>query len=186
MARVRRRDTEPERVVRRLLHRNGFRFRVCTKALPGSPDVALPKWQTAIFVHGCFWHGHDCHLYKLPATRPDWWATKVAANVQRDQRKRNELIACAWKVVTVWQCAIQGKARLKPLALLRQLNRAVRGRRLSTEIRGRKSPATNPYRISSERAGSSTREMRMKSARVRAWIVKSLGGDRRSQRPRNQ
>ncbi|TJZ84866.1 very short patch repair endonuclease [Paracoccus hibiscisoli] len=107
MAAIGRRDTKPEIAVRKALHAAGFRFRVDVRKLPGAPDLALSKWRTAIFVHGCFWHRHGgCPKASVPATRPDFWAGKFASNVARDQRVQAALIEAGWKVVVIWECSI--------------------------------------------------------------------------------
>ena len=112
MRSVRRRNTTPELTVRRLLHKMGYRFRLHPKGMPGTPDVVLPKWRTAIFVHGCFWHGHTCRLGKLPATRTDYWIPKIAENRHRDEAKLAQLTKLGWNVITVWQCDIRDEAKL--------------------------------------------------------------------------
>src|SRR5690606_38132668 len=85
MSGIRGRDTKPELVVRTYLHSKGFRFRLCRKDLPGSPDVVLPKWRVAVLVHGCFWHGHaGCRYFRVPKTRPEFWSAKIATNASRD------------------------------------------------------------------------------------------------------
>ncbi|WP_197062458.1 very short patch repair endonuclease [Luteibacter sp. 9133] len=109
-ARIRRRHTGPEIATRKLLHKLGFRFRLHVTSLPGTPDIVLPKYRAIIFVNGCFWHGHDCHKGSLPATRRDFWARKIAANRARDQRNDAQLVELGWLVVTVWECALSGKA----------------------------------------------------------------------------
>lgn len=136
MGQVRGRDTKPEMVVRRALHGLGFRFRLHRRDLPGRPDIALPKWKTVVFVHGCFWHGHGCELFRWPATRPEFWKTKIAGNVQRDREAVQRLLADGWRVVTIWECAIKGKARLAPEALAKALGEAIRSDEVSVEVRG--------------------------------------------------
>lgn len=136
MARVRQKDTKPEIFVRRILHRSGLRFRLQSKQLPGSPDIVMKRWKKAIFVNGCFWHGHDCHLFKLPATRTDWWKNKVADNRSRDLRATHDLIASNWRVITVWQCAITGKDRLVDSEFTSTLLEAVKSSVAHIEIRG--------------------------------------------------
>jgi len=113
MASVRSKDTKPELLVRSLLHRLGYRFRLHRKDLPGKPDIVLPKYSTVIFVHGCFWHGHrGCIRSKLPKSRPEFWRDKIESNVERDRRARIELMAQGWNVLTIWQCQIRGKSDL--------------------------------------------------------------------------
>lgn len=108
MSGIRSRNTKPERLVRSALHRLGFRFRLNVQSLPGKPDIVLPRYQAALFVHGCFWHGHDCRLFKLPGTRTDFWQRKFESNRANDLKARDALIAVGWRVATVWECAIRG------------------------------------------------------------------------------
>ena len=115
MARVRSRDTGPELRLRRLLTGLGARYRLHRQDLPGSPDVVMPGRRLAIFVHGCFWHGHDCPLFRLPATRPEFWATKILGNRERDRCTAQALRATGWRMLTVWECSLKGPAR-QPLA----------------------------------------------------------------------
>lgn len=97
-------NTGPEMVVRKALHAMGFRFRLHRKTLPGSPDIVLPKWRTAIFVHGCFWHGHGCAKGQLPKSRLDYWGPKISANQARDRANEERLAELGWTVLTLWQC----------------------------------------------------------------------------------
>lgn len=107
MAKVRGKDSRGEMTLRSLLHRKGFRFRKNTRRLPGTPDVLLPKYHAAIFVHGCFWHGHtDCRKGRLPTSRADYWPTKIEANRERDRRKTADLTGLGWRVAVVWGCAL--------------------------------------------------------------------------------
>lgn len=112
MAGIRGKDTKPELLLRSELHRRGFRFRLHRRDLPGCPDMVFPKWGAAIFVHGCFWHGHDCHLFRLPKTRTEFWREKIAGNALRDQRQINALREAGWRVGVVWECAVKGRTRL--------------------------------------------------------------------------
>ena len=109
MSRVGQRDTGPEMVIRRALHRLGFRYRLHDKKLPGSPDLVFPRFNAVIFVHGCFWHSHGCKLSTIPATRQDFWSDKFEANKVRDQRNTDLLLSQGWRVLVVWQCAVKGK-----------------------------------------------------------------------------
>lgn len=149
MANIRRRNTTPELTVRRLVHGLGFRFRTCIPSLPGSPDLVLRRWNCAIFVHGCFWHGHSCYLFRLPSTRSQWWAEKIAANRARDATKEAELLASGWRVITVWQCALSGRDKLSAEALSSKLNRFIRAKSTRAEVRGR--PKAIPVRKSPQR-----------------------------------
>jgi DNA mismatch endonuclease (patch repair protein) len=104
MASIRGKDTKPEMAVRRLLHAMGYRFRLHRRDLPGTPDVVLPRHGKAIFVHGCFWHGHGCGAGRLPKSRPEFWAPKIAANRERDARSLRALRSRGWSVAVVWAC----------------------------------------------------------------------------------
>lgn len=114
MSRIRGKDTKPEMLIRRGLHARGLRYRLHSKDLPGRPDLVFPRWHAVIQVHGCFWHGHDCPLFRLPATRPEFWEAKIAGNKSRDARNMADLIAAGWRVLVVWECALKGPARLLP------------------------------------------------------------------------
>ena len=106
-------STKPERMLRNVLWRQGFRYRNNEKDLPGSPDIVLPKYRTAIFVHGCFWHGHkDCKYYTVPKTNTEFWKAKVARNQERDQEVWRQLEAKGWFVIIVWECQLK-KAHLE-------------------------------------------------------------------------
>lgn len=106
-------NTKPEMIVRKLLHKSGFRFRLHRKGMPGSPDIVLPKWNTVIFVNGCFWHGHEeCLLFRLPKTRQDFWAEKIRLNQKRDRETLDAYQNSNWRVVEIWECALKGKNRL--------------------------------------------------------------------------
>lgn len=100
-------DTRPEMTVRRLAHRLGYRYRLHRRDLPGSPDLVFPSRRKVVFVHGCFWHGHDCRANRLPKTRPDYWASRFAKNKERDARKLRELEAAGWSVLTLWECELR-------------------------------------------------------------------------------
>lgn len=104
MSRVRGRDTHPEIIVRTILHSLGLRFRLHRRDLPGRPDVVLPRWRTVVFVHGCFWHHHDCSLGYVPKTRTEFWLAKFKGNVERDARATMLLKEQDWKVIIVWEC----------------------------------------------------------------------------------
>jgi len=111
MSGIRGRNTKPEILIRSLLHRHGFRFRLHARDLPGKPDIVLPRYHAVIFVHGCFWHGHDCPLFKWPGTRPDFWRDKIGQNRANDHKAREALLASEWRVAIVWECAIRGASK---------------------------------------------------------------------------
>ena len=107
MAAIHSASTKPELLLRKSLWRLGFRYRVNDRRLPGKPDIVLPKYRTAIFVHGCFWHGHkDCKNYTIPKTNTDFWTAKIARNQQRDQDTWRQLEAKGWAVIIVWECEL--------------------------------------------------------------------------------
>ncbi|QNH04281.1 DNA mismatch endonuclease Vsr [Pseudomonas sp. B11D7D] len=109
MAGIRGSNTSPEMKVRRMLHRQGFRYRLHQKNLPGRPDLVLPRYRVCIFVHGCFWHRHPgCRYATTPRTRHDFWQAKFEQNVSRDTRIKLELLALGWRVIELWECGIRG------------------------------------------------------------------------------
>ncbi|MBB3835209.1 DNA mismatch endonuclease (patch repair protein) [Xanthomonas arboricola] len=108
MSRVKSKDTKPELLVRRLVFRMGYRYRLHGKSLPGKPDLVFPSRHKVIFVHGCFWHGHEgCRLSRTPKTNADFWLAKLVANRERDARIITELDALGWTSLTVWQCELR-------------------------------------------------------------------------------
>lgn len=110
MGLIKGKDTAPEILIRKYLFSRGFRFRVNDTRYPGKPDIILPKYKTAIFVHGCFWHGHpDCKWANLPKTNTDFWAEKISKNISRDNKNKEELQALGWKVLLVWDCELRNK-----------------------------------------------------------------------------
>ena len=117
MSGIRGKDTQPELIVRRFLHRRGFRFRLHARELPGRPDLVLPRYRAAIFVHGCFWHRHpDCRFTYRPKSHQDFWEAKLEGNVTRDERKERELRHLEWRVYVVWACEAT-EERLGELAM---------------------------------------------------------------------
>lgn len=121
MRAIRTRDTAIELRLAELLTALGLSYRVQDKALPGRPDFVLNSYHTVIFVHGCFWHRHHCHLFKVPATRTAFWMGKIDSNVARDKRYIAELRDAGWKVLVVWECALRGKTKLEEEAMASRL-----------------------------------------------------------------
>ncbi|WP_263372763.1 very short patch repair endonuclease [Granulicella cerasi] len=116
MAAIKGKNTTPELLVRSALHEMGYRFRLHRKDLPGRPDIVLPKHRVAIFVHGCFWHSHDCRWGAVtPKTRPNFWAEKRGGTVERDKRKDQQLKELGWRVLTIWECETRTSSELTVL-----------------------------------------------------------------------
>lgn len=110
-------DTKPELIIRKSLHAAGLRFRLGGAGLPGRPDLVLPKHKTAIFVHGCFWHGHECKFFKVPQTRTDFWLQKIGANKVRDHSSSSKLLELGWNVIIIWECVTR-KAEKDPSTIV--------------------------------------------------------------------
>lgn len=111
MAAIKGKDTKPEMIVRKYLFSRGLRFRVQVRKLPGKPDIVLPKYKTAIFVNGCFWHGHEgCKYFRLPKSNVEFWKEKIERNIERDKESMQALFDLGWKVVRVWECELRNKA----------------------------------------------------------------------------
>jgi len=114
MSRIRAKNTKPEIILRSMLHRKGYRFRINHKGLPGKPDVVLPKYRSVIFVHGCFWHGHEgCKDYSPPKTRTEWWINKIKGNIKKDKENTKQIKKQGWQVIIVWECELATKNREK-------------------------------------------------------------------------
>ena len=114
MSKVRQEGTKQELLIRRFLFSHGFRYRKNDKRYPGKPDIVLPKYRTIIFVHGCFWHGHEnCKASKLPKTNTNFWKKKISENIARDQKNIETLREEGWNVITIWQCEIKNKNKRK-------------------------------------------------------------------------
>lgn len=109
MSGIQGKDTKPEILIRKALHRKGFRYKIHDKTLPGKPDLVFPKYGAVIQINGCFWHAHNCHLFKWPTTRPNFWKNKISGNKERDKRTIKKLQILGWRVLIVRECAIKGK-----------------------------------------------------------------------------
>ncbi|WP_097142050.1 MULTISPECIES: very short patch repair endonuclease [Rhizobium/Agrobacterium group] len=136
MSRIRGANTKPELLLRKGLHALGFRFRLHDRSLPGKPDIVLPRFKAVIFAHGCFWHGHDCHLFKWPSTRPEFWQAKIARNRTVDERAEAALAEAGWRQAVVWECALKGKTRLPLEEVITACAEWLRSDRPRLEIRG--------------------------------------------------
>ena len=113
MRAIKNKDTQPEILFRKALHSRGLRYRLHLKSLPGSPDIVLPKYKTAVFINGCFWHGHRCRFSKVPKTRTEFWLSKISDNISRDQVTHQKLLDAGWRIAVVWECAIKGQTRVQ-------------------------------------------------------------------------
>lgn len=119
MSKIRSKNTKPERMLRSVLHRLGFRFQIHRKDLPGKPDIVLPKYRTVIFVHGCYWHYHkDCREGRIPSTNSAFWKNKLEKNVLKDKQNRTSLETLGWRVLVVWECEVN-KLEKSPKNLMR-------------------------------------------------------------------
>ena len=115
MSKIRSQDTKPELIVRRHLHARGLRYVLGGAGLPGRPDLVFPKWKVAVFVHGCFWHWHACHLSRLPASNRKFWRAKLNINQTRDAVSLLSLLSAGWRVATIWECSLRGTVALQQL-----------------------------------------------------------------------
>lgn len=136
MSAIRSKDTRPEMLVRRGLHSRGFRYRLHQKALPGHPDIVMAQHNLVIFVHGCFWHGHECHLFQWPSSRADFWKTKITRNREVDAKALEALRARNWRTVTVWECALRGRRKMPLNEVLDRIETVIRSGRQHEEIVG--------------------------------------------------
>ena len=118
MAGIRGKNTKPELIIRHGLHALGFRFRLYAKELPGKPDIVLPRWRAVIFIHGCFWHAHDCSLFKWPLTREAFWRKKIGGNRERDSKVEADLDQLGWRVLKIWECSLKGPTKIGAGAVL--------------------------------------------------------------------
>lgn len=138
MAGISGQNTAPELLIRSLLHREGYRFRLHRKDLPAKPDIVLPKFRAVILIHGCFWHGHRCHMFKWPKSNTVFWRTKILSNLKRDRRSIAELGALGWRVMTVWECALRGRGAMRSEVLVRRISRWLGSRVAYSELSGKK------------------------------------------------
>jgi DNA mismatch endonuclease, patch repair protein len=136
MAGIKGKNTNPELLLRKGLHARGFRFRLHDKSLPGTPDIILPRYRAVIFAHGCFWHGHDCHLFKWPKTREEFWRAKIGRNQELDAKAEATLAKTDWRYAVIWECALKGRTRLPIEDVLASCTEWIRSEVARLEIRG--------------------------------------------------
>lgn len=121
MAGIRGKNTKPEMIIRRGLHAKGFRYLLHDKRLPGKPDLVFPRYGAVIFVHGCFWHGHDCHLFKWPKTRKEFWRKKIERNRKIDEDAIATLGKAGWRCCVVWECSLKGRTRSPVVSIFQHI-----------------------------------------------------------------
>jgi len=121
MGSIKAKDTKPEMIIRRGLHERGYRYRLHRKDLPGKPDIVFSRQKAVIFVNGCFWHKHECHLFRFPQTRKGFWLDKLTENFERDEINHCELKSLGWRILVIWECAVKGKTRLPVDDILNQI-----------------------------------------------------------------
>ena len=121
MSRIKGKNTKPEEIVRKYLFSKGFRYRKNDRRYPGTPDIILPKYNTAIFVNGCFWHGHEgCRYFVVPKTNTEFWINKIQKNIERDRKNTEQLIADGWHIITVWECQLKSAVKEQTLINLEE------------------------------------------------------------------
>jgi DNA mismatch endonuclease, patch repair protein len=136
MSGIRGKNTKPELLLRKALHAAGYRYRIHSAHMPGKPDLLFPSRRAAVFVHGCFWHGHDCRYFKMPGTRTDFWSAKIAANRQRDQEVEVMLHERGWRSLIVWECALRGVSADEVAGVARKVASWLDDGEAKGEIRG--------------------------------------------------
>ena len=136
MAGIRSKDTKPELMIRRAIHALGFRYLLHDRRHPGRPDLVFPRYKAVVFVHGCFWHGHGCHLFKWPASRKSFWKSKITGNRKRDARSLKGILTEGWRVLTIWECAIRGRKRRDAATVAKQVAEWLESGDANTELKG--------------------------------------------------
>lgn len=136
MSGIRGKNTRPEISIRKAVHRLGFRYRLHSSTVTGKPDMVFPATRAVVFVNGCFWHGHDCKFFRLPSTRPEFWAAKIAANKTRDAFVRRELEKTGWRHLTIWECAVRGQKVDAPDRVAKRVAKWLLSKARHGEIRG--------------------------------------------------
>jgi DNA mismatch endonuclease (patch repair protein) len=136
MSGIKGKNTRPEMIIRKGLHALGFRYRLHDKNLPGKPDLVFPSYHAAIQVQGCFWHAHNCYLFKWPSTRQEFWEEKISRNAERDIENLAALENEGWRVLTIWECALRGRTRLPVEEVIDKAAKWLKTETESSEIRG--------------------------------------------------
>ncbi|MCP9448068.1 MAG: very short patch repair endonuclease [Nitrospira sp.] len=138
MAGIRGKNTRTEIAIRRCLFARGFRFRLHDASLPGRPDIVLAKYRAAVFVHGCFWHGHDCRLFRVPASNRSFWAAKIRRNRMRDREVMRELAQLGWRTLVIWECSFRDGGEKARSRVCRRAAEWLVSRSRRAEVRGRR------------------------------------------------
>jgi DNA mismatch endonuclease (patch repair protein) len=138
MAGIKGKNTKPELLIRKSLHKAGFRYRLHDKKLAGKPDLVFPKYKAVLFIHGCFWHGHDCRLFKWPSSRIEFWKEKIFRNQSLDKRSMEQLTEDGWRVGIVWECSIKGKGKKGLATIVESCTNWLVSNKKIFEIRGDK------------------------------------------------
>ena len=136
MSRIRGRNSLIELSVRKAMFSRGFRYRLHDKTLPGKPDMVFPRWRAVVFVHGCYWHGHDCALFRLPSSNREFWQTKIERNRARDARNISELNSLGWRIGVVWECALRNRGPKGLETVANRLSEWLKGKEETIGIRG--------------------------------------------------
>ena len=132
MSKIKGKNTKPEMLVRKYLFANGLRYRLHQKNLPGKPDLVFSRYKTVVFVHGCFWHGHEgCKYFVVPKTKTEWWLNKIGKNKERDEKARKDLENMGWNIVNVWECELKKDAESALKSLKSKISRAEMAGQLS-------------------------------------------------------
>ena len=137
MAGIKGKDTSIELLFRKALHRKGYRYRLHQSTLPGKPDMVFPKYNAIILINGCFWHGHNCHLFKMPTTRTEFWTKKIGRNIEKDNEVREQLSESGWRILTIWECSVKGKTRLEFEQIIKDIENWLGIGEMYREIRGK-------------------------------------------------
>ncbi len=136
MSGIRGKDTKPELLIRKQLHKLGFRYKLHDRKLPGKPDMVFPKYKAIIFVNGCFWHGHNCHLFKWPSSRVEFWHDKITRTQEKDKENFDALLEKGWRVLKIWECSLKGKEKLPTETVIIKAVEWLKSEQKTGEIRG--------------------------------------------------
>ncbi|MBM3575874.1 MAG: DNA mismatch endonuclease Vsr [Alphaproteobacteria bacterium] len=137
MSGIRAKNTKPEILIRKALHKQGFRFRLHDKNLPGNPDIVLRRYNVVIFINGCFWHRHNCVLFKWPSENRDFWTKKINRNAKNDTSAQKSLLQLGWRVLVVWECSLKGKAKLPFDKLISKIEAWIKSGKTTGEFAGK-------------------------------------------------